>query len=169
MTFSKRRTSAISRSVVTARSAATRASFHVPNRSATVDGWYRPSFEYSLKETALVPARSATRRMSDISSASETGARTRSSWNLVSVDILESYIIGRWASAIAVILAKLGRQGKRLAGWWSDVSEEIGIFGLPPDTLCWLFWPKAQRYQCAERHPPLQRLLVLPFVPMSGT
>lgn len=36
------------------------------------------------------------------------------------------------------------RQGKRPDGCWSDVSEEIEIFGVPSDTHCWRFWPKAQ-------------------------
>lgn len=37
-----------------------------------------------------------------------------------------------------------GRQGKRLDGRWSDVSEEIGILGLLLDTPCWRFRPNAQ-------------------------
>jgi hypothetical protein len=54
--------------------------------------------------------------MSEINSSSETVARTRSSWNFASVDILHSYIIGACLSAFpAIRLSKLGRQGKSLA------------------------------------------------------
>jgi hypothetical protein len=51
--------------------------------------------------------------MSEINSSSETVARTRSSWNFASVDILHSYIIGACLSAFpAIRLSKLGRQDK---------------------------------------------------------
>jgi hypothetical protein len=64
--------------------------------------------------------------------------------------------------------ARLGRQGKSLDGCWSDVSDKIEIFGLPPQTPCWRLRRKRQQYQMsrapstypqAARSPPLLLLL----------
>jgi hypothetical protein len=75
--------------------------------------------------------------MSDINSSSETGARTRSSWNFASVDILHSYIIGACLSAFpAIRLSKLGRQDKSLAirpGYMVGIIESFREW---PNTPC---------------------------------